>query len=108
MAVRRTDEALAMVQCPMVDQIAAAEKSHRRRPIRAVICAGVEMIGRRASPSEDPFAPGKTAAVEGTNSSCHATIPPPDRVRSSAPLTFVPPRRIDSAVLLSQLGRGKP
>ena len=97
-----------MVQCSIGDQIATAEKSHRRQPIRAAICAGVEIIGRRASPREDPFAPDKTAAVEGTNSGCHAAIPPPGRVRSSAQLTFVLPRRIDSVVLLSQLGRGKP
>jgi hypothetical protein len=85
-----------------VDQTASATVPRRRRPIRAAICAGIRMIGRRASPCEDLFAPGKTAAVEGPNSGCHAAIPPPGRVRSSAPFTFVLPRRIDSAVLLSQ------
>jgi hypothetical protein len=96
-----------MVQCSIGDQIAAAEKSHRRRPIRAAICAGVEIIGRRASPREDPFAPDKTAAVEGTNSGCHAAIPPPGRVRSSAPLPSVHPRLADVTALLSRRGRGK-
>jgi hypothetical protein len=97
-----------MVQCSIGDQIVVAEKSHRRRPIRAAICAGVEMIGRRASPREDLFAPDKTAAVEGTNSGCHAAIPPPGSVRSSALLPSVQPRRADVTALLSQQGRGKP
>jgi hypothetical protein len=97
-----------MVQCSIGDQIAAAEKSHRRRPIRAAICTGVEMIGLRASPREDLFAPDKTAAVEGTNSGCHAAIPPPGRVRSSAPLPSVHPCRADVTALLSRRGRGKP
>jgi hypothetical protein len=97
-----------MVQCSIGDQIAATEKSHRRRTIRAVICAGVKMIGRRASPREDLFAPDKTAVVEGTNSGCHAAIPPPGRVRSSAPLPSVHPRRADVTALLSRQGRGKP
>jgi hypothetical protein len=34
------------------------------------------MIWRRASPREDPFAPGKIAAVESTNSGCHAATHP--------------------------------
>jgi hypothetical protein len=74
----------------------------------SAICAGVEMIGRRASPREDLFAPDKTAAVEGTNSGCHAAIPPPGSVRSSALLPSVQPRRADVTALLSQQGRGKP
>jgi hypothetical protein len=72
--------------------IAAVEKSHRRRPIRATIGAGVEMFGRRASSPEDLFPPDRTAAVEGTNSGCHAVIPPSGRVRSPAPLFSVRPR----------------
>ena len=72
--------------------IAAVEKSHRRRPIRATIGAGVEMFGRRASSPEDLFPPDRTAAVEGTNSGCHAVIPPSGRVRSPAPLSSVRPR----------------
>jgi hypothetical protein len=66
------------------------------------------MIGRRASPREDLFAPDKTAAVEGTNSGCNAAIPPSGRVRSSAPLPSVHPRRADVTELLSRRGRGKP
>jgi hypothetical protein len=81
---------------------------HRRRPVRAAICAGVVMIGRRASLGEDLFAPGKIVMVEGTNSGCHAAISPPGRVRSSAPLPSVHPRRTDVTVLLSRQGRGKP
>jgi hypothetical protein len=83
-------------------------KSHRRRPIRAAICAGVEMIGRRASPREDLFTPDKTAAMEGTNPGCHAAVPPPGRVRSSAPLPSIHPRRVDVTALLSRRGCGKP
>jgi hypothetical protein len=80
-----------MVQCRVWIR-PPARQPHRQRPIRAAICAGVGMIGRRASPCEDLFAPGKTAVVEGTNSGCHAAIPPPGRVRSSAPVTSVVPR----------------
>jgi hypothetical protein len=81
---------------------------HRRRPVRAAICAGVVMIGRRASLGADLFAPGKIVMVEGTNSGCHAAIPPPGRVRSSAPLPSVHPRRTDVTALLSRQGRGRP
>jgi hypothetical protein len=88
--------------------IAAVEKSHRRRPIRATIGAGVEMFGQRASFPEDLFPPDRTAAVEGTNSDCHAAISPPGRVRSPAPLSSVHPRRTDVTALLSRQGRGKP
>ena len=68
------------------------QKFHRRRPIRAAICVGVEVIGRQASPREDLFAPDKTAAVEGTNSGCHAAISPSGHVRSPAPPFSVWPR----------------
>jgi hypothetical protein len=44
----------------------------RRRPIRTLICAGVGMVDRRASPREDLFDLGKIAAVESNNSGCHA------------------------------------
>jgi hypothetical protein len=81
-----------MVQCPKWIR-PLARQPHHRRPIHAAISAGVGMIGRRASPREDSFALGKTAAVEGNNSGCHAAIPPPGHVRSPAPLSSIRPRR---------------
>jgi hypothetical protein len=81
---------------------------HRRRPNRAVIHAGVGMIGQRASPCEDLFAPGKVAAVESNNSGCHATTSHSGHIRSSVPLPSVHPRRTDVTALLSRRGRGKP
>jgi hypothetical protein len=84
-----------------------AQNAHRRRPIRAAICAGVEMIGRRASPREDLFAPDKTAAVEGTNSGCHAAISPSGHVRSPAPPSSVRPRHHGFDCLTAVVERGK-
>ena len=65
------------------------------------------MIGRRASPREDLFAPDKTAAVEGTNSGCHAAIPPSGHVRSPAPLSSVRPRHHGFDGLPAMVERGK-
>ena len=87
--------------------IAAVEKSHRRRPIRATIGAGVEMFGRQASSPEDLFPPDRTAAVEGTNPGCHAVIPPSGRVRSPAPLSSVRPRHHGFDGLPTMVERGK-
>jgi hypothetical protein len=84
-----------------------ARQPHRRRPIRAAICAGVGMIGRRASPCEDLFALGKTAVVESTNSGCHAATPPSGHVRSPAPLSSVRPRHHGFDCLTAAVERGK-
>jgi len=65
------------------------------------------MIGRRASPREDLFAPDKTAAVEGTDSGCHAAISPSGHVRSPAPPSSVRPRHHGFDCFTAVVERGK-
>jgi hypothetical protein len=72
-----------------------------------VICAGVWLSIRRASPRDDILETGKIALVEGNYSGRHAAIDPSGRAWSPAPLLSVHPRhhRFDRFTVVAEHGK---